>query len=100
MLLACNSHPVFLFASEHFKHPDDGLVEHTVASRVHSLKEGKIVVTLYAEHKILRQSHTYLGATDEHTETAATISEIREIQCEMATLFQSIYQREVVSAGE
>lgn len=94
-----NSHPV-LSASEHFKRPDDKLLHQSVASRVHSLKEGKIVVTLYAEHKILRQSHTYSGATDEHVKTEATISEIQEIQSEMANLYESIYQSEVVPAGE
>jgi len=99
LLSACNSHPV-LFASEHFKRPDDKLLDQTVANRVHSLKEGKIVVTLYAEHEILRQSHTYSGTTDEHMKTESTISEIQDIQCEMANLFESIYQSEVVPAGE
>jgi len=90
------SHSLPSLNSEQFKRPTDELqLDQTIASRVHSLKEERIVVTPHAEHEVLHQSHTYTGETDEHVKAEATISEIQRIQWEMADLFESIYQREV-----
>jgi hypothetical protein len=92
--------------SEHFKCPEDELdLEQAVAIRIHSLKEGKIVVTCHAEHKVLRQSHTYkkslMGEADQHVKAQATaISEIQIIQEEMTDLFESIYQKEVRASAK
>ena len=95
------SHSLPSLNSEQFKRPTDELeLDQTVASRVHSLKEERIVATPHAEHEVLRQSHTYTGATDEHVKAEATISEIERIQWEMADLFESIYQHEIPASGE
>mmetsp|Transcript_20499 Transcript_20499/g.32113 ORF Transcript_20499/g.32113 Transcript_20499/m.32113 type:complete len:440 (+) Transcript_20499:109-1428(+) len=91
----CMDHSCIEEIIERFKRPEDELLDQTVASRVHSLKERKMVVTLHAQHRILRRSHTYSGATDEHVKTEETISEIQQIQREIADLFESIYQREI-----
>jgi len=80
--------------SEHFKPPEGELgLDEAVASRIHCLKEGKIVVTCHAEHQVLRKSHTYkmslLGEANQHVKAQATaISEMQRIQEEMTDLFE------------